>query len=119
MMNCAAISFTSKHHTTTDESTTASEITEAYLLACDVGCGMVQNAQRRFLWQDKQSAIHIAMNCGSLAKKPRAFGIRVLSIRNKIEDMIVVSHYLKTDKMLAYIETKTAEGQTVWLCRLG
>ena len=36
MMNKAAISLTSKRHTTTDESTTASEITEAYLLACDV-----------------------------------------------------------------------------------
>jgi hypothetical protein len=36
MMNKAAIGLTSKRHTTTDESTTASEITEAYLLACDV-----------------------------------------------------------------------------------
>ncbi len=36
MMNGAAISFTSKRHTTTDESTTSAELTEAYLLACDV-----------------------------------------------------------------------------------
>ncbi len=36
MMNRAAIRFTSKRHTTTGESTIASEITETYLLACDV-----------------------------------------------------------------------------------
>jgi hypothetical protein len=46
------------------------------------------------------------MNCGSLAKKTSALGIRILNIRNKIEDMKVVPHYLKTDKMIADIGTK-------------
>jgi hypothetical protein len=36
MMNGVAVSFTSKRHTTTDESTTPAELKEAYLLACDV-----------------------------------------------------------------------------------
>ena len=36
VMNGAAISFSSKRHTTTDDSTTASELTEAYLCSCDV-----------------------------------------------------------------------------------
>jgi hypothetical protein len=58
------------------------------------------------LWQDNQLAIHIAMNRGSLTKKTRALGIRILSIRNKIEDMKVVPHYLKTDKMIADIGRK-------------
>jgi hypothetical protein len=35
-MNGAAISYTSKRRTTTDDSTTAAELTEAYLVACDV-----------------------------------------------------------------------------------
>jgi len=61
------------------------------------------------LWQDNQSAIHIAMNRGSLAKKTRALGIRILSIRNKIEDMKVVPHYLNTDKMIADIGTKALD----------
>jgi hypothetical protein len=35
-MNGAVISFTSKRHTTTDDSTAAAELTEQYLCACDV-----------------------------------------------------------------------------------
>ena len=116
MMNGAAISFTSKRHTTTDESTTSAELTEAYLLACDVEgfrtlmaeIGLKQEGPT-VLWQDNQSAITIAMNRGSLAKKTRAMEVRVLSIRNKIEDMKVVPHYLSTDKMIADIGTKALD----------
>jgi hypothetical protein len=116
MMNRAAISFTSKRHTTTDESTTAAELTEAYLLACDVEgfrtlmaeIGLKQEGPT-VLWQDNQSAITIAMNRGSLAKKTRAMEVRVLSIRNKIEDMKVVPHYLCTEKMIADIGTKALD----------
>jgi hypothetical protein len=68
MMNKAAISFTSKKHTTTDEFTTVSEITEAYLLACDVegfrtlnGEVGLKQTEHTVLWQDNQSAIQIAM----------------------------------------------------------
>jgi hypothetical protein len=118
MMNKAAISLTSKRHTSTDESTTASEITEAYLLACDVeGEIGLKKMEPTVLWQDNQSAIHIAMNRGSLAKKTRALGIRILSIRNKIEDMKVVPHYLKTDKMIADIGTKALNPKQFCLLR--
>jgi hypothetical protein len=124
MMNMAAISYTSKKHTTTDESTTASEITEAYLLACDVEgfrtlneeIGLKQT-EPTVLWQDNQSAIQIAMNRGSLAKKTRALGIRILSIRNKIEDMKVVPHYLPTEKMIADIGTKALDPKQFCLLR--
>jgi hypothetical protein len=79
MMNGAAISFTSKRHTTTVESTTSAEWTEAYLLVCDVEgfrklmeeIGLKQEGPT-VLWQDNKSAITIAMNRGSLAKKTRA-----------------------------------------------
>jgi hypothetical protein len=49
------------------------------------------------------------MNRGSLAKKTRAMEVRVLSIRNKIEDMKVVPHYLSTDKMIADIGAKALD----------
>jgi len=124
MMNGAAISFTSKRHTTTDESTTSAELTEAYLLACDVEgfrtlmaeIGLRQE-EPTVLWQDNQSAITIAMNRGSLAKKSRAMDVRVLSIRNKIEDMKVVPHYLSTEKMIADIGTKALDPKQFCLLR--
>jgi hypothetical protein len=49
------------------------------------------------------------MNRGSLAKKTRAMEVRVLSIRNKVEDMKVVPHYLCTEKMIADIGTKALD----------
>ncbi len=58
------------------------------------------------IWQDNQAAIQIAMNRGSLAKKTRAMDLRVMTVRNKIEDMKVVSMYLKTCEMIADIGTK-------------
>ena len=36
LMNRAAITMTSKRHSTTDDSTTAAELTESYLLACEI-----------------------------------------------------------------------------------
>jgi hypothetical protein len=116
MMNGAAISLTSKRHTTTDESTTSAELTELYLCACDVvgfrelmsEVGLKQ-IDPTIIYQDNQSAIKIAMNRGSLAKKTRATEIRVFSVRNKIEDMKVVPIYLETSKMLADLGTKALD----------
>ena len=116
MMNSAAISLTSKRHTTTDDSTTSAELTECYLCACDIvgfrelmaEVGLKQE-DPTIIYQDNQSAIKIAMNRGSLAKKTRATEIRVFSIRNKIEDMKVVPIYLETTKMLADLGTKALD----------
>jgi hypothetical protein len=116
VMNCAAISLTSKKHTTTDDSTAAAELTECHLCACDVvgfrelmkEMGLEQ-VNPTVIWQDNQAAIQIAMNRGSLSKKTRAMEIRVFSVRNKIEDMKVVPIYLKTELMLADIGTKALE----------
>ena len=116
LMNNAAISMTSKRHTTTDDSTTAAELTECHLCACDIVGFRELNAEiglkqmePTVIYQDNQSAIRIAMNRGSLAKKTRATEIRVFSIRNKVEDMKVVPIYLETSKMLADIGTKALD----------
>ena len=117
-MNNAAISFTSKRHTTTDDSTAAAELTEQYLCACDVEgyrnlmqeVGMKQEGPT-IIWQDNQAAIQIAMNRGALAKKTRAMELRVMTIRNKVEDMKVVPIYLKTTEMIADIGTKALDSK--------
>jgi hypothetical protein len=116
IMNNAAISFTSKRHTTTDDSTAAAELTEQYLCACDVEgyrnlmqeLGLKQDGPT-VIWKDNQAAIQIAMNRGSLAKKTRAMDLRVMTVRNKIEDMKVVPMYLRTSEMVADIGTKALE----------
>ena len=113
VMNGAAISFTSKKHTTTDDSTTSAELTELHLCACDVlgfrellkEIGLEQT-EPTIIFQDNQAAIQISMNRGSLSKKTRAMEVRVFSVRNKIEDMKVVPIYLKTELMLADLGTK-------------
>ncbi len=61
------------------------------------------------IWQDNQAAIQIAMYRGALAKKTRAMDMRVMTIRNKIEDMKVVPMYLRTSEMIADIGTKSLE----------
>ena len=119
MMNGAAISFTSKRHTTTDDSTAAAELTEQYLCSCDVEglrqlmseVGLHQQ-QPTIIWQDNQAAIQIAMNRGALAKKTRAMNMRTLSVRNKIEDGKVIPIYLRTIDMVADIGTKALDGAT-------
>ncbi len=61
------------------------------------------------IWQDNQAAIQIAMNRGTLAKKSRAMDLKVLTLRNKVEDMKCVPIYLKTSEMLADIGTKALD----------
>jgi len=119
MMNGAAISFTSKRHTTTDDSTTAAELTEQYLCSCDVeGLRQLMSEvglhQQRptVIWQDNMGEIQIAMNRGALAKKTRAMSMRTLSVRNKIEDGKVIPVWLKTIDMVADIGTKALDSAT-------
>jgi hypothetical protein len=61
------------------------------------------------IWQDNQAAIQIAMNRGALAKKTSAMELRVMTIRNKVEDMKVVPIYLKPTEMIADIGTKALD----------
>ena len=123
VMNEAAITMTSKRHTTTDDSTTAAELTEAYLLACEIEgfrslmgeIGLKQMGPT-YLYQDNQAAIQIAMNRGSLSRKTRGTDLRVLTLRNKVEDLKVVPIYLNTVDMLADIGTKALDPKV--FCRL-
>ena len=119
MMNGAAISFTSKRHTTTDDSTAAAELTEQYLCSCEVEglrqlmseVGLHQQ-QPTVIWQDNQATIQIAINRSALAKKTRAMNMRTLSVRNKIEDGKVIPIYLRTIEMAADIGMKALDGAT-------
>ncbi len=71
MMNRAAITMTSKRHSTTDDSTTSAKLTEAYLLSCEIEgfislmseVGLQQKGPTN-LYQDNKGAIQIAMNRG-------------------------------------------------------
>ena len=124
MMNGAVISFTSKRHTTTDDSTTAAELTEQYLASCDVEglrtlmaeVGLFQE-KATIIYQDNMPAIQISMNRGALAKKTRAMDMRTLSVRNKIEDRKVVPIYIETTKMIADIGTKALDEKQFVLLR--
>ena len=69
----------------------------------------LENKDPTIIFQDNQAAIQIAMNRGSLSKKTRAMEIRVLSLRNKVEDMKVVPIYIDTKLMLADIGTKALD----------
>jgi hypothetical protein len=116
LMNGAVISFTSKRHSTTDDSTAVAELTEQHLCACDVE-GLrnlmrevgLEQSNPTTIYQDNQAAIHIANNRGALAKKTRAMEMRTLTVRNKVEDMKVVPVYCETSEMIADIGTKALE----------
>jgi hypothetical protein len=116
LMNGAVISFSSKRHSTTDDSTAAAELTEQYLCACDVE-GLrnlmkevgLEQTDPTVIYQDNQAAIHIANNRGALAKKTRAMDMRTLAVRNKVEDMKVIPVYIETARMLADIGTKALD----------
>jgi hypothetical protein len=116
LMNKAAISCTSKKHTTTDGSSTASELTEGSLCACDVVGFRNLNDEvglradgPTIMFQDNQAAIQIMMNRGSLSQRSKATDVRTLTVRNKVEDLLVVPIYLETSKMLADIGTKALD----------
>jgi hypothetical protein len=116
LMNGAVISFTSKRHSTTNDSTAAAELTEQHLCACDVE-GLrnlmkevgLEQLDPTIIYQDNQAAIQIANNRSALAKKTRAMEMRTLTVRNKVEDMKVVPVYCETSQMLADIGTKALE----------
>jgi hypothetical protein len=123
VMNGAAITMTSKRHSTTDDSTTSAELTEAYLLSCEIEgfrslmseVGLQQKGPTN-LYQDNKAAIQIAMNRGSLSRKTRGMDLRVLTLRNKVEDLKVVPIYLNTKDMLLDLGTKSLDPKP--FCRL-
>jgi hypothetical protein len=116
LMNRAAVTITSKRHSTTDDSTLAAELTEAYLFACEIEgfrnlmaeVGLEQKGPT-ILYQDNMAAIQLTMNRGSLSRRTRRTELRVLTSRNKFEDLKVVPIYLKMNDMVADIGTKALD----------
>ena len=81
--------------------------------------GGVQGARRAggpawptIIYQDNKLAIQISMGRGAISKKTRAMDMRVLTVRNKIEDGKVIPIYLKTSLMVADIGTKALDRST-------
>jgi hypothetical protein len=57
------------------------------------------------------------MNRGSLSRKTRGTDLRVLTLRNKVEDLKVVPVYLNTKDMLIDLGTKALDPKPFWhLC---
>ena len=116
MMNGGVISLSSKRHTTTDDSTTAAELTQLHLCACEVmglrnlmdEVGLHQELPT-IVFQDSKPAVQIALNRGALSKKTRSMSLRVLSVRNKIEDGCIYPVLKPTEAMLADIGTKPTD----------
>ncbi len=113
MMNGAAVSLRSKRHTTTDDSTMAAEITEAYHASCDVEglrnlmseVGLHQ-LEPTVLYEDNQPAIRVAENKGTLLRKSKSLDIRVYGLRNRIEDQKIEMKYIETLRQVADLGTK-------------
>ena len=123
-MNGAAISMTSARHSTTDTSTMAAEITEAYLCSVDVTAlrnlmaevGAFQE-EPTMIYQDCSPAVQAANNRGSIAKKSKALDIRVFSLRNRIEDQEVQLKLIGTLEMVADVATKALDLKQFEFCR--
>ena len=71
-------------------------------------CGLHQELPT-IVFQDNKPAVQIALNRGALSKKTRSMCLRVLSVRNKIEDGFIYPELKPTDKMLADIGTKATD----------
>jgi hypothetical protein len=58
------------------------------------------------IYQDNTAAIQISNNRGSLGKASRAIDLKILTIRNRIEDHQIATQYCNTQNMIAHIGTK-------------
>ena len=113
LMNGAALSLRSKKHTITSPSSCAAEVVELFNCSTDVKglrnlvaeLGMCQQSPT-VIYQDNESAIKIANNRGSLGVTSRAMDLDTLTIRNRVEDHIVETHFKPTGQMIADMATK-------------
>ena len=61
------------------------------------------------IYQDNKPCAQIALNRGALSKKTRTMTLRVLTVRNRIEDGEIYPRLISTDLMLADIGTKALD----------
>ena len=113
MMNGGPLAYHSGRHTTNDDSTMKSEITECYHASTEVmflrnlmaEIGLYQE-EPTLIYQDNTAAISVAENRGKLSKAAKALDIRVYGLRNRIEDQAVMLKWLDSLSMLADLGTK-------------
>jgi hypothetical protein len=58
------------------------------------------------IYQDNEAAIQIALNRGSLSKQSCHMERRILTARNKVEDLQIKPVYVTTNEMIVDIGTK-------------
>jgi hypothetical protein len=114
MMNGAVVSLSSQKHTTIDTSTTAAELTEAFLASNDVMGFRNLMVELGFelegptvLYQDNQPAIQVAEGERNLGSVTKHMEIRTWKLKERVEDQHVYLEYCSTHDMLADIGTKS------------
>ena len=113
MMNGGPITMRCKKHTTTDDSTTEAEFTEAFHCSRDIAgirnllseVGLHQ-MDPTVMYEDNQPAIKIAENRGAQQKSSKSFDIAVYSLRDRIDDQEIKMKYIETLKMVSDLGTK-------------
>jgi hypothetical protein len=123
MMNGGMLSLSAKRHTLTASSTCHDEIIEFAItvnrvvgfsnMMCEMG---LEQGDATTIYQDNETAIHLAMNRGALSKQSRHIERTVLAARNKVEDHNVMPKKIPTGSMLADMRTKALpDGEFVFL----
>jgi hypothetical protein len=112
-MNGGIISLSSQRHSTVDTSTTAAELTEAYLASNDV-CGFrnmmlelgLPVNEATVLYEDNMPCIQLAEGERNLNETSRHMEIRVWKLRERIDMQMVGMTYCRTYDQLSDIGTK-------------
>jgi hypothetical protein len=114
MMNGALVSMSSQRHTTIDTSTTAAELTEAFLASNDIMGFRNLMTELGFeldgptvLYQDNQPAIQVVEGERNLGSVTKHMSIRTWKLTERVEDRHVCLEYCGTTDMLADIGTKS------------
>ena len=112
-MNGAVISLSSQKHTTVDTSTTAAELTEAYLASNDI-CGFRNMMEEMGLpledatviYEDNMPCIQLAEGERNLNETSRHLAIRTWKIRERLDMQQVIFEHCRTYDAVADIGTK-------------
>jgi hypothetical protein len=113
LMNGGAISLSSQKHSTVDTSTTAAELTEAFLVSNDVMGFRNLLEEMGFqlegptvIYEDNQPAIAVAEGHRNLASKTKHMEIRVWKLRERIDDQDVILQFCSSAHMQCDLGTK-------------
>lgn len=118
-MNGAAVSNSSQRHSTTDTSTTAAELTEAYLASNDV-CGFrnmvyelgITLDEPTKIFQDNMPAIQVAEGERNLTETTRHMPLRTWKLRERLDEQEITMPWCSTKDMQADLNTKALPTKT-------